>query len=409
MIAVEEHQQACLASAARLPAAEVPVLDALDLLLDEDVTSAVDLPAFDNSSMDGYAVRVADLAGAGEDAPVVLPVGADVPAGLTDRLVLAPGTAARIMTGAPVPEGTQAVVPVEWTDAGTTTVAVRRVPDAGAYVRRVAEDVSRGELVLPRGVRLSPRHLSLAAAVGRGRLRVVPRPRVVVVSTGSELVPPGEPLRHGQIHDSNGYGLAAAAAELGCPVRRVGAVADDPPTFLAVLREVVEEADVVVTSGGVSAGAYEVVKDSLAALGTVTFTKVAMQPGMPQGHGTLDAGGRAVPIFTLPGNPVSSMVSFELFVRPVLRAMAGEEDLLRPVVRARAARGWTSPPHKRQYARAVLADGPDGPTVEPVGGQGSHLVADLAGAQCLAVVPEEVTAVRAGDAVECLLLDRVRR
>jgi molybdopterin molybdotransferase len=406
---VEEHLAECLAAVNVLPARDVPLLDALDCLLDEDVVAGVDLPSFDNSAMDGYAVRVRDVASASPADPVVLPVAGDVPAGSGVRLELAEGTAIRIMTGAPLPAGTEAVVPVEWTDRGTTTVAIEQPPAEGQFLRAAGEDVTRGEVVLRRGTRIGPRQVGLLAAVGRATVRAHPRPRVAVLSTGSELVPPGEPLGPGQIHDSNGYAIAAAAAELGAAARHVGLVADDAESFLAALQAELATADLVVTTGGVSAGAYDTVKEVLSQVGGVTFTKVAMQPGMPQGFGAVGPAG--TPIFTLPGNPVSSMVSFEVFVRPVLRRLFGETELHRPTVVARAGAGWTSPAGKRQFVRARFASPFDDgtPVVVPVGGQGSHLVADLADAACLAVVPAEVTAVRVGDELTCMLLDRVRR
>ncbi len=409
MRGVEEHLAHCLASVRPLTPLDLPLEQALDCVLAEDVESPGDLPPFDNSAMDGYAVQLPDVATAAPDRPARLPVVADLPAGTGDQPRLAPGVVARIMTGAPLPLGTDAVVPVEWTDGGLATVSIVQAPEGGQYLRRAGEDVRAGEVVLRAGVRLSPRHIGLLAAVGRERVRVRPRPRVVVVATGNELVEPGRPLRFGQIHDSNGFALAAAAAELGCAVHRVPALRDDPRVLLSALLDQALRADVVITSGGVSAGAYDTVKEVLSRLGTVAFDKVAMQPGMPQGFGTL--GADATTIFTLPGNPVSSMVSFEVFVRPVLRKLAGEASLHRHSVTAVAAHGWASPHGKRQYVRAVLDRRPQGEdsTVTPVGGQGSHLVADLAEASCLAVVPEEVTQVRAGDRLTCMLLDRVHR
>jgi molybdopterin molybdotransferase len=228
------------------------------------------------------------------------------------------------------------------------------------------------------------------------------------VSTGSELVPAGRPLGYGQIYDSNGPALLAAATALGAAAVYRGFVGDDEAAVAALLGSATADADLVITSGGVSAGAYDPVKAVLRRSGTVWFGPVAMQPGMPQGFGHL--GPDRVPVLTLPGNPVSSMVSFEVFARPVIRALGGHRDLGRPRVRARAAQGWASPPAKRQFVRGVLGAGEDGePWVRPVGAQKSHLVADLAEATCLAVVPEDVTAVEAGAELECLLLEGVRR
>jgi molybdopterin molybdotransferase len=405
---VEEHVADCLSAVRPLDPVELTLLEALDCVLAQDVVSPVDLPRFDNSSMDGYAVRIPDVATATAGRPVLLPVSADLAAGVDHVAALATATAARIMTGAPVPDGTDAVVPVEWTDHGETTVAVLRPPSPGQFVRRTGEDVRAGERVLTSGTRLSPRHIALLAAVGRARVLVHPRPRVVVLSTGSELVAPGDPLAFGRIHDANGYGLTAAALELGALATHGGIVPDREDVVLAALEAALGDADVLITSGGVSAGAYDTVKAVLRRLGTVTFEKVAMQPGMPQGFGTL--GDRETPIFTLPGNPVSSMVSFEIFVRPVLRKLAGEISLHRHVVPAVSALPWSSPRGKRQFVRAVIERRSDGVSVvSPVGGQGSHLVADLADATCLAVVPEQVTEVTIGMTLNCILLDRARR
>jgi molybdopterin molybdotransferase len=400
---VDEHLRQCLAAVAPLAPIEVALLEALDCVLAEDVVAGGALPSFDGSAMDGYAVRFEDVAGAGPDSPVVLPVVADYPAGVREVTTLAAGTTARIMTGAPVPPGASAVVPVEWTDGGIATVTITRAPDPGQHVRRAGEDVEPGEVLLRTGSRLGVRSLALLAAAGHDRVAVHPRPRVVVLSTGSELVDPGRRVGFGQVTDSNSTTLTAAAQEAGAQAYRVGIVPDDPQVLLQVLEDQLVRADVLLTSGGVSAGAYDVVKEVLSRLGTVTFDRVAMQPGMPQGLGTL---GEGTPIFTLPGNPVSAYVSFEVFVRPALRRMLGEAELHRPVVTATATQGWRSPEGKRQFARVVLTRGEDGGArVRPAGGQGSHLVADLATANALAVVDEATTRVEEGAAVRCLLLE----
>jgi molybdopterin molybdotransferase len=414
MRSVDDHLADILAAVRPLPAIDLALPDALDCVLASPVDSAVDLPRFDNSSMDGYAVVASDVASASQDAPVVLPVVGDLPAGARQVPAMAQGSAVRIMTGAPVPPGAEAVVPVEWTDAGTVRVAITRPVEAGRNVRRVGEDVVRGVRLVEAGTRLTARHLGLLAATGHDRVRVHPRPRVVVMSTGSELVEPGRPLRDGQIHESNSYALVAAVTDTGAIAYRAPVVTDDARSFVDALEDQLVRADAVVTTGGVSAGAYDTVKEVLSRLGTVRFDKVAMQPGMPQGFGTVgerrqDDGSTGTPIFTLPGNPVSSYVSFEVFVRPALRKMLGESALHRPLVPAVATRGWTSPAGKRQFARVRVVHGEDGLTVEPVGGHGSHLVADLSVADALAVVPEHVTQVEAGDTVRCLLLERGRR
>jgi molybdopterin molybdotransferase len=312
------------------------------------------------------------------------------------------------MTGAPVPPSTGAVVPVEWTDAGIARVTITRSPRAGQHIRRAGEDMTPGRLLLTAGTRLAARHIALLAAAGHDRVRVHPRPRVIVLSTGSELVEPGRPPGFGQVSDANSFTLTAAAMDAGAVAYRVGIVPDDPRLLLSTLEDQLVRADLVITSGGVSAGAYDTVKEVLSRLGTVSFDRVAMQPGMPQGFGTL--GDDGIPIFTLPGNPVSAYVSFEVFVRPALRKMLGEPNLHRPAVTATVTEGWTSSPDKRQFVRAALTfDDAGRPLVHPVGGHGSHLVADLAQANALAVVAEETTRVVPGDTVRCMVLERGRR
>jgi molybdopterin molybdotransferase len=405
---VDEHLASALAAVEPLPPLYLPLLDALDCVLAEDVVAGFDLPSFDNSAMDGYAVVLADVAGASAQQPVRLPVVADLPAGVRESMRMAPGTAVRIMTGAPVPQGAEAIVPVEATDRGVAHVEIRRGADPGEYIRRIGEDVQAGTLVLEAGTRLGARHVGTLAATGRDRVKVRPRPRVVVLSTGSEIVEPGKPPGFGQVCDANGYALTAAALDVGAQAYRVGIAPDDARQLMSTLEDQLVRADLVITSGGVSAGAYDTVKDVLSQLGTVRFDKVAMQPGMPQGFGTL--GPDDTPVFTLPGNPVSAYVSFEVFVRPVLRKMLGETALHRRTVPARASEGWRSPDGKRQYARGALAHDGDGrPVVRPVGGHGSHLTVELARADVLAVVPEDVTQVQPGDLLTCLLLERGRR
>jgi len=414
MRSVDDHLARALAAVGVLPAIELGLPDALDCVLAALTESAVSLPGFDNSSMDGYAVVAADLQSASDAGPVVLPVVGDLPAGVRDVPAMSPGSAVRIMTGAPVPQGADAVVPVEWTDAGTVRVSISRAPRQGHNIRRVGEDVVAGQPLVPAGTRLTPRHLGLLAATGHHRVRVHPRPRVVVMSTGTELVEPGRALRQGQIFESNSYALAAAVTDTGAIAYRAPVVTDDAREFVDALEDQTMRADAIITTGGVSAGAYDTVKEVLSRVGTVDFVKVAMQPGMPQGlgrvgdrrHGDDEAG---VPIFTLPGNPVSAYVSFEVFVRPALRRMMGETSLHRPLARATATRGWGSPGGKRQFTRVVVEGAVGGLTAAPVGGQGSHLVADLSLANALAVVPEDVTRVDEGDTVQCMLLERGRR
>lgn len=429
---VDEHLADVLGAVRPLEPIELQLLDAQGCVLVEDVTVPVALPPFDNSSMDGYAVRVADVQGASEEFPAVLTVVGDVAAGSGELPAVGPGEAARIMTGAPLPPGAEAVVPVEWTDGGTGggaasgmtpassapegaagEVRVHRAAEARAHVRSRGSDVQAGDLALAAGTVLGPPQIALLAAIGRGTVRVRPRPRVVVLSTGSELVQPGEALTAGTIYDSNSFALAAAARDAGAIAYRVGAVADDADTLRSTIEDQLIRADLLVTTGGVSVGAYDVVKEALTAVSTgddevdgggIDFRKLAMQPGKPQGFGTI--GPDHTPLLALPGNPVSSYVSFELFVRPAIRALMGlpEAEQRRPSVRAvlKADKAIGSPAGRRQFLRGTY-DAESG-TVAPVGGSGSHLIAALAHADSLMVVPEDVTSVEPGTELEVVLL-----
>ncbi|MFF4017953.1 gephyrin-like molybdotransferase Glp [Streptomyces sp. NPDC001843] len=423
---VDEHLEDILATVRPLEPIELQLLDAQGCVLVDDVTVPVSLPPFDNSSMDGYAVRVADVAGAGEEFPAVLEVVGDVAAGAAELTPVGPGQAARIMTGAPLPPGAETVVPVEWTDGGLGEgpvggmrarslapegarghVRVYRPAEARAHVRAQGSDVKAGDRALEAGTVLGPPQIALLAAIGRGTVRVRPRPRVVVLSTGSELVQPGEPLGSGQIYDSNSFALTAAARDAGAIAYRVGAVVDDAETLRTTIEDQLVRADLMVTTGGVSVGAYDVVKEALQHVGDaeepgsgVEFRKLAMQPGKPQGFGSI--GPDHTPLLALPGNPVSSYVSFELFVRPAIRTLMGLEDVRRPTTRAvlKAAEPLSSPKGRRQFLRGAYADG----EVTPVGGAGSHLIAALAQADALIVVPEDVESVEPGTEVEVVLL-----
>ena len=371
--------------------------DAAGHVLAADVSAARGLPPFDNSAMDGYAVRAADIAGATAAAPVWLLVAQDIPAGRGDAPSLAPGTAHRIMTGAAMPDGADGVVQVELTNGGVDVVRVDGPTEPGRFVRRAGEDVQPGEIVLRAGAVLGAAQLGLLAALGEPTVSVVPPLRVVVLSTGSELVEPGQPLHHGQIHESNGIMLATAVRAAGAYAEQVHFVPDDVDAFRAAFDKF-RDFDLVLTSGGVSAGAFEVVKDALVDE-DVEFAKVAMQPGMPQGAGRF----RGIPIITLPGNPVSSLVSFEVFVRPALRAAMGYPDVRRPVVSARLAEALDSPPRRRQFRRGLL-DRATG-EVAVVGPPGSHFLRWLASADCLLDVPEDVTHIDAGSAVDVWVID----
>ena len=401
---VDEHLEAILAVVGPLPELDLTLLDAHGCVLAEDVVADSPLPNFDNAQMDGYAVRAADLAAATETTPVLLPVVGDIAAGSRGTFSVQPGLCVRIMTGAPMPSGADAVVPVEWTDGGLVNVAVHRSTEAGGYVRRAGEDAPAGATVLAAGTYLQAAQLGLIAAVGKPRVRARPKPRVVVVSTGSELVELGDPLLPGQIYDSNGYALAAAAREAGAIAYRVGPVGDDPKLLIATIEDQLIRADILVTTGGVSVGAHDVVREVIGRLGDVTFSKVAMQPGQPQAFGTI--GEDKVPFFGLPGNPVSALVSFEVFVRPAIRRMLGSEPIQRPRVRARLTQALFSPAGRRQFVRVRLGVEDGEYVATPVGGAGSHLIASMAHANALAVIPEETTELPVGTPVPVMVLER---
>ncbi|MBO0829114.1 MAG: molybdopterin molybdotransferase MoeA [Streptosporangiales bacterium] len=404
MKSVDQHLDDILATVEPLHPLDLQLMEARNCLIAEDVVAPVTLPAFDNAAMDGYAVSSEDLAEASDDAPVSLPVIGDIPAGSQQPLAIRPGMCARIMTGAPVPPGADAVVPVEWTDAGLAKVSIARAPAPGSHIRRSGEDVAAGDTVLYADEPLTAARLGLVAAMGLERVRVRPRPRVVVISTGSELVEPGQRPDSGQITDSNSYLLTACAIDVGCVAYRVGIVPDDPRTLLAMLEDQLIRADAVVCSGGVSKGAYDVVKEVLGRLGTVKFEEVAMQPGKPQGFGTL--GSDNTPIFALPGNPVSTFVSFQVFVRPALTKMMGIGARRLRMVRATLDGRVLSARNRRQFARGLLVRrGSISHAVTPVGGHGSHLMGGLARANCFIVLPEDVTEVHAGGSVDCMIFD----
>jgi molybdopterin molybdotransferase len=401
---VEAHLARVLAVIRPIEPGRLGLEKAQGAVLATDAVATSALPSFDNSSMDGYAVHASDIAAATGEAPVTLPVTDQVPAGDTRVVTVAPGTCVRIMTGALFPSGADAVVPVEWTDGGTGQARFSRPVAKGHSIRRIGDDVAEGAVLVPEGTRLGPAQLALLAATGHGSVLARGAPRVAVIATGNELSEPGSPLVPGRIWESNTYMLAAAVRQAGGVATRHRA-ADHPGTVLALLEEQSAHADLLVTSGGVSMGGeHDVVKAALSGNGATTadmsFGKVAMQPGMPQGFGVI---GRArTPVLTLPGNPVSAFVSFWLFVRPALDALQGQAPRPLPSQRAELTGRVTSPAGRRSFLRGVLA--PDGTTVTPLTGQGSHQLGALARANALIVVPEQVTAMEAGEGADVISL-----
>jgi molybdopterin molybdotransferase len=400
LVPVEEYLASVLAQVTPAEPARLGLEAAEGGVLAEDAVAACALPPFDNSAMDGYAVHAADVAGASPGSPVTLPVAGEVPAGDTRALAVPPGTAMRIMTGALLPGGADAVIPVEWTDGGRERVRISKPAPAGHAIRRRGEDLAEGEVLLPAGTVLGPAQVGLLAAGGHGAALVRPRPRVSVIATGNELAEPGTPLTPGQIWDSNSYLLAAAARQAGAVVTRQTA-GDDPQTVRAEIEAQASRSHLLITSGGVSMGGeHDVLKAALAGRAGVRFEKVAMQPGMPQGFGVV--GPSRTPLLMLPGNPVSAFVSFLLFARPALAALQGLAPAPLPAVRAALSGPVRSPAGKRSFLRGVL-DRAAG-TVTPLGGQGSHQLAALARANALIVIPEPVTGLAAGETVDVLSL-----
>jgi len=391
---VSEHSarvDALLAPLRDRHAENVPLARALGRVTAAEVVAPIALPPFRNSQMDGFAVRAADVAAATDAAPIALPIAREIAAGPGDPGILAPGTAIRIMTGAPLPAGADAVVPVEDTTADPASVSITRPRAAGEYVREAGSDLAAGAVLLPAGTRLAPRHIAALAAAGLETVPVRTRVKVAVVSTGSELVDPGADIGPGQIPDANGPALAAAVTAAGADLIVTGRVADDTATLAALLDDAVAQGvELVVTSGGISMGRHEVVRELLEPLGAHVDV-LAMQPGGPQALATY----RGIPVVCFPGNPVSSQLSFELFVAPLLRELAGlpaprrETRVLDAAVR--------STPGRRQFLRGRRLEGD---RVAIVGGPGSHLVAALAASDVIIEIPEAVDELAAGDSVE---------
>lgn len=402
MIAVEHALETILTTMTQLPAQEAGLHELLGRVLAESVVSADQVPPFANSAMDGFAVRVADLRGASRATPVVLPVTFEVAAGSTPGVTIEPGTAVRIMTGAMVPEGTEAIVKVEDTEPRGARVAIMTEPAVGDHVRLAGEDVQTGQQVLEAGMVLTPPRIQMAAAVGLSMLKVVRAARVAILTTGDELVEPGRPLRPGQIRNSNAYGLYAqilAAGAIPVPLPTARDTRDDT---LARIQEGLAQADAVISSGGVSMGDYDYVSETVQRLGNVHFTAIAQQPGKPFTYATIGA----KPYFGLPGNPVSTMVCFELYVRPALRMMMGHRALRRPRVQARLLEGTTSPQGRRSFLRAIVRPTDEGYEARLTGPQGSGIIHSLVRANAFVVVPEDVTRVEAGEPVEAILIEQ---
>ena len=403
MRSVADFYQDCLSAVGQQPPLDVQLVDAVSCVLAEDVRAPFDLPVADLAGCDGYAVRSADLAGASPDMPVTLTVTEEVRAGDVDPAALVTGSAIRIASGAPVPTGADSVVALDFTDHGRARVMVRTQPAVGENIRRRAEDVERGKVVLRNGTRVGARQVALLAGVGRSRVVVHPRPRVVIISIGDEIVEPGREARPGTVFDANGHALSTAVADAGAQTFRVAAVPDERQVLSQTIEDQLVRADLIVTTGGISYGSGDTVREVLGSFGTVRFDNVAAWPGHILGVGRV---GEGTPIFCLPGDPVSAQVCFEVYVRPALRHMQGWTVLNRPSIQARVDRSWYSPRGRREFVRVRLSGDPrSGYQAKVMGAPASLLLSALAESNALAIVPEDVTNVRAGDALQCMVLD----
>ena len=409
MRSVAEFYQDCLSAVAQQPPLDVQLADAVSCVLAEDVEAPFDLPVADLAARDGYAVRSEDLASARPDNELSLRVTEEIRAGDVNPAALVPGTAIRIASGAPMPAGADSVIALEFTDHGMAQVNVRTQPAVGENIRRKAEDVEEGEIVLRKGTRVGARQVALLAGVGRSRVYVHPRPRVVILSIGDEIVEPGEKARPGTVFDANGHALSTAIADAGAQTFRVAAVPDERHVLSETIEDQLVRADLILTTGGISHGSGDTVREVLSTLGTVRFDNIAAWPGHILVVGTVggdDNGEGGTPIFCLPGDPVSAQVCFEVFVRPALRHMQGWTQLTRPSVKAAVDRSWYSPRGRREFVRVRLVGDPkSGYQAKVMGAPASLLLSALAESNALAIVPESTTNVHTGDMLQCLVLE----
>ncbi|HSP55982.1 MAG TPA: gephyrin-like molybdotransferase Glp [Dehalococcoidia bacterium] len=420
MISVEEALSRILSYVDVLPAEEVSLVDALGQVLDEEVSAGFNIPPLDNTAMDGYAVRAADTAGASQDSPVELRVVGELAAGYEFAGKVEPGAAVRIMTGAPIPPGADAVVPFEETDEPfdrapersqrleASAVRVFKAARPGANIRRSGEDLHAGEVLVRQGTVLRPSEIGVIASVGRARVRVIRRPVVAVLSTGDELLEPGQERTGARIYDSNAHSVASLVRRYGGIPRLLGIAKDTVEALTAKIHEGMD-ADMLVTSAGVSRGDYDVVKDVLAREGEIDFWTVAMKPGKPLAFGCFypeGEGGRRVPHIGLPGNPVSSMVAFELFGRPAMMKMAGKQDWRRQRLTAIAEDEIRNVDDPRVFfARCVVTERAGRHYARLTGEQGSGMLTSMMRANALTVIPPEVDIVMPGDEIEVIMLD----
>jgi molybdopterin molybdotransferase len=410
MLSVEEALERVLGAFRPLEPERVPILETLGRMLAEDVYADVDIPPHANSAMDGYAVIAADAASAGPETPVRLRVIENLAAGHVARNRVVPGTAIRIMTGAPIPDGADAVIRFERTRQEGEWVDLFFAPPPHNNVRYAGEDVRRGDLILRQGTQIRPQEIGMLASLGRGEVSVIRRPRVAILATGDELVDLDEPLGPGKIRNSNGYSNAAQVLKYGGVPIMLGIARDRMADLTAKIQSgLAQGADLLLTSGGVSVGDFDVVKEVLAAEGAITFWRVRMKPGKPLAFGQIEAEvngvRRVVPVLGMPGNPVSVMVSFEVFARPAILTMLGVTDLDKPTVEAVLVNELSSKDERRHYVRVQIEQHADGYRASLTGGQGSGILNSMVMANGLAIIPEEWTHAPSGSRVRVMFFD----
>ena len=412
MISVEEALEKVLSYVDVLEAEDEFLLDSLGRVLAEDVRSTINIPPLDNAAMDGYALQAESTKGANSSSPRVLRVIGEVAAGYITKEEVGPGTAIRIMTGAPIPKGTDAVVQFEDTDEEKrkaakkplSEIGVLRQTEKGLNIRRAGEDISSGSLVLQAGTVLRPQEIGVLASLGREVVRAIRRPVVAILATGDELVDIKEALPSGKIYNSNTYSLAAQVVRYGGIPKILGIAKDNIKALEDKIKQA-RDADLLITSAGVSVGEYDVVKDVLARLGEVTFWTVRMKPGKPLAFGLLHLGKRKIPQLGLPGNPVSSMIAFEQFARPAILKMLGRENFFKPTIQAKSEGRIDNKDGRRVFARVRVTKRDGQYFARLVGPQGSGILTSMAQANGLMIVPEDKQVIEVGDEVQVQMLD----
>lgn len=402
ILSVEEATEEVLRAFSPLEVESIPILEALGRVLAEDIQADMDIPPLPNTAMDGYAVRAEDTRGASKDHPVRLRILQDLPAGYVTSAEVQPGTAIRIMTGAPIPPGADAVVRFEDTREGGAWVEVFQEVPKGKEIRQAGEDVRRGQLVLPKGTELRPQEIGMLAALGHPRVKVHRRPRVAILATGDEVIEVDAPWQPGKIRNANSYSNAAQVLRYGGQPFLLGIARDEIGELTARIRAGLQQGvDLFLTSGGVSMGDFDVVKKVLAAEGEMRFWRVRMKPGKPLAFGHI----QGVPLLGLPGNPVSAMVSFELFARPAILKMLGKTHLEKPTVEAILADPIARKDGRRHYLRVQVTRENGQYIARLTGEQGSGILLSMVRAQGLAIIPEEARSLPAGSKVQVMMLD----